>query len=234
MKCPCCKDIDLRATPASIAPFIVARTGCKPDCYTMQCLKCGFIFSSTRFTDEQMKRLYSDYRGAEYVSLREQFEPGYTKRNDKLLQPCAWVGKIEKIIKRNFGVPSSVLDWGGDTGLNSPFRDCKTLHIYDIGDKPMQYGKRVKRPNKYYDIISCASVLEHLPYPNRTVKKISKIDHGVIYFDVPTETQPRRVWHEHINVFNLSSLTVLLNGCGLKILEHHYLTNPSMLQVVCK
>jgi len=42
-----------------------------------------------------------------------------------------------------FGAKPRVLDWGGDTGVNTPFRSRAMQHdVYDISNRPMVEGAR--------------------------------------------------------------------------------------------
>ena len=230
-KCPCCNSNELRSKPAIFAPFIVARLKLSPLCNTMTCKVCGFVFVDVRYKKHHMKALYKDYRGAEYVALRELHEPGYTARNDKLLEPNTWKPDIEKFV-REYIEPETVLDWGGDTGINSPF-DNASLSVYDITRKELvPRARRVTRPRGHYDLIVCASVIEHIPNPMQMLKKISSVKHEYIYIDAPRESKRNRVWHEHINYFSRSSMRHLLDRCGLDVVGMRFTDN--LLQVVCR
>lgn len=234
-KCLCCGHAGLISTPATLAPFVAERTGVDQACHTLTCAYCGFSFLDIRFTDAQMFALYHDYRGPEYVEQRERHEHGYKARNDELSKPCSWKPKIETFLGQYATLPVKMLDWGGDTGINSPFEGNRELHIYDIGNKPVIDGAlKITEPRGYYDLIVCASVLEHLPDPAEVVSQISHIEHALIYFDVPVENRKRDRWHEHINVFNLYCLAILFKRCGVQVIDYQYLTDPSMLMVVCK
>jgi hypothetical protein len=130
-----------------------------------------------------------------------------------------------------------MLDWGGDTGLNTPFLGRLSLHhIYDISDKEaVPGGQRVDlskiRPADY-DLIVCSNVLEHVPYPDTTIRSMiaAMSPATVLYIEVPHEdlirfaaspeglVKRKKHWHEHINFFTPASVERLLQRCGLEVL----------------
>ena len=92
-------------SPAILMPFIAARTfgwhsvviddswGLKTIkngmaysiCNSLACRECNHLFLDIRFSDSEMSSLYQDYRGQDYVRLRDSFEPGYAIRNKALI-----------------------------------------------------------------------------------------------------------------------------------------------------
>ena len=80
--CPCCDRVTQTIMPAYLSQFVVWRTtGVKPESNVknllIQCDTCNFYFSDIRFTDEEIARLYKDYRGNEYNQMRLECEPNY-------------------------------------------------------------------------------------------------------------------------------------------------------------
>ena len=99
------------------------------------------LFLDMRFDDEEMAALYADYRGEAYTRERDRFEPGYAARNAIMLEGSAYIGQIEAILEPYLGAKPRVLDWGGDTGVNTPFRSRAMQHdVYDISNRPMVEG----------------------------------------------------------------------------------------------
>ena len=209
-----------------------------PLCNSLQCRVCGALFLDIRFTDSEMSLLYSGYRGEEYTELRERFEPGYRIRNSIIAHGATHIPKVETFLSAYVAPPLKILDWGGDTGLNTPFKSqSKVFHIYDISNRPAQPGAlRVEKNtvnNTNYDLIVLSHVLEHVPYPAKTMSDISSVmsKNTVLYIEVPQEDLVRlnpgstnmhtkkKHWHEHINFFNFfthESLNALLECCGLQ------------------
>jgi SAM-dependent methyltransferase len=133
------------------------------------------------------------------------------------------VPEIEKFLAPYLNFPIRVLDWGGDTGVNTPFKNS-SIEIYDISNTLVMYGKKIDNPLANYDLIVCANVFEHVPYPAdllADIKKIMRPD-TVLSIEVPLDEIPyqkKRHWHEHVNFFTPLSLEKLLTRCGLSIIN---------------
>ncbi len=206
-----------------------------PLCNSVQCASCGALFLDIRFSDAEMASLYTGYRGAQYTAMREYFEPGYAERNEIILGGATHIPQVEKFLSEHVTTPLAILDWGGDTGLNTPFRSRSSLfHIYEISDIPAIDGAfRVEKSTierTKYDLIVLAHVLEHVPDPAKIMEEIRSIMTGdtVLYIELPYEDLIRlnpgsrtlhtkkKHWHEHINFFTRESLTALLERCGMR------------------
>lgn len=256
--CLCCGGSDLVKSPAIIMPFVADRAlGYPPAlideswglntvpygyahsiCNTLGCLDCGFMFQDLRFSDAQMASLYDDYRGAEYTNLREKYEPGYRERNISLNHGISFHAEVESFLRPHLGLPINILDWGGDTGINTPFAaERSKLHIYDISNKSVIDGAKAvdleEIARNHYSLVVCSHVLEHVPYPEEILIKISEImgPDTVLYVELPAEkimlnsenikdiVRKKRHWHEHINFYSQNSLTALLDRSGFDILD---------------
>jgi len=257
-RCVACDGDRLGHVPAVLMPFVADRIfGWRPAeispewglrdipagmacsiCKTMMCEDCGMLFLDMRFDDEEMAALYADYRGEAYTRERDRFEPGYAARNAIMLEGSAYIGQIEAILEPYLGARPRVLDWGGDTGVNTPFRSRAMQHdVYDISNRPMVEGARsvdldtVKA--SVYDLIVSSHVLEHVPYPRESLREIANAmrQETILYVEVPHEEVVRlsenpaqrldrkRHWHEHINFFTPSALDAVFEDVGLSIIE---------------
>lgn len=255
-QCVCCGVGGLQPSPAILMPFVAHRVfGWRPVvidatwklrtiagghayaiCNSLYCKICEFLFLDIRFTDDELSRLYRDYRGHEYTTLREYYEPGYGQRNEELKNCTPYIDQVEDFISPYVVVKPRVLDWGGDTGVNSPFRGKNEfLHIYDISQKNVVSDARsVSREETLswkYDLIICSEVLEHIPYPSDMLMDIRERmgEQTFLYIEVPHEplmqcdvhdkVEQKKHWHEHINFFSLRALDNLLNACGFYVVE---------------
>lgn len=257
-RCVCCASDALQAAPAILMPFVAHRTfGWAPVaitaewglstipagmaysiCRSLQCDACGLLFLDIRFDDSEMGKLYDGYREEPYVALRDHYEPGYRLRNAGLNAGVASLDDAEAFLRPHLDGPARILDWGGDTGKNTPFKDDHALfHIYDISNKPVLPGARkVDRTQAQandYNLIICSNVLEHIPYPADVIDEIKQCMRPgtVLFIEVPLEALVRdavshagllhkkRHWHEHINFYTDASLEKLLNRCGLTVLD---------------
>lgn len=274
-QCVCCGSEELDRSPAVLMPFISHRVynwapveidaswglkTIKPGyayslCNSLQCQKCGFLFLDIRFSPQEMEYLYRDYRGVEYTQLREHYEPGYTNRNNELNKGINYLKEVENFLLPYTGTPSSILDWGGDTGINTPFSSsAKTVHIFDISEKSVipraQRVSRKEADQNDYDLIACCGVIEHVPYPEKLLNDIRSVmsKKSLLYVDAPFEKimhdkradacRQKKHWHEHINFFSEKSLEILADRCGLKIIAENKMrvssagTNVTAIQLI--
>lgn len=276
VQCICCRSNDLNSSMAVLMPFVADRIfGWKPVtineswglatislgnayalCKSLQCISCGHLFLDIRFSEDELVRLYKDYRGEQYNALREHYEPGYTQRNAMLNAGIGYIPDIEDFLKPHLDFPVSILDWGGDTGKNTPFQtQCSKFHIYDISNKELISGARIvskeeAKLNKY-QLIVCSNVLEHLPYPSDALEEIAQImqPDSILYIEVPFEDimkndaadsyLRKKHWHEHINFFSEKSLRSLVDFTGLQVLDLKILSATAggkavnLFQVAC-
>jgi hypothetical protein len=253
-ECIACGSFNIDSSPAFFMPFISHRAFNSPMsriskeitglrdildgyayqfCRSLYCRSCGHLASDIRFNDEQMRNLYRDYRGDDYLKLREFYEPGYIKRNSIFNHEYHYRDMVDSFILRYMEIyPKSALDWGGDTGINTPLKEqLKLHHIFDISNtEPVKGASLVNEdtiPNYLYDLVVCQHVLEHLPFPSQSIANLVKKINGdpFFYFEVPHEpimrktpthqTPNKKHWHEHINFYTEDSLAKLLLRCGL-------------------
>ena len=255
-RCVCCDSTRLAARPAILMPFIAHRVfGWEPVsvdatwgmrdvpqgiaqsvCCTLMCEDCGLLFLDMRFDDEEMAALYDDYRGAAYTATRDRFEPGYAARNTLFDDGSGYNDKVEALLAPLLPARPRVLDWGGDSGVNTPFRGRAAQHdIYDISGRPVIEGARAvdltaARANTY-DLIACCHVIEHVAHPHDILRDIADAmrDDTLLYLEAPYEDVVRlnddparrlaakRHWHEHINFFSAESVDALLRRVGLDV-----------------
>lgn len=275
--CVCCDNAHLRSSPAILMPFVSHRAmGWAPAeinetwglrtiksgtalsvCQTLACPTCGLIFLDIRFDDYEMDRLYAGYRDAEYVALRETYEPGYSKINAQLAEGGTYKHIVEAFLSPLLSQPISILDWGGDTGKNTPFTSSSNkIHIYDVSQREVISGasfvSKQQLIDRSYDLVVCSQVLEHTPYPKDIVAESSKYlkSSGIFYIEVPHEklfesTEPdihlqKRHWHEHVNFFSRESLFRLVETVGMKIIKFETCSIypnsewPKVHQIACK
>jgi len=208
-------------------------------CNSIFCDNCSLLFLDIRFDNFEMKQLYKDYRNDHYIKLRENYEPGYTERNNILSVQIHYMNLIEDFIRENTGDNfKTLLDWGGESGINTPFLNKLSVNkfLYDISRNKTIHNRIVSLDNiknKKFDLITCLHVFEHLPYPLQALKKLSLNlnDNGYIYIEVPKESimnenkidknilNNKKHWHEHINFFSIKSLSTLVKNAGLSLIN---------------
>lgn len=252
-RCICCDTQPLDRQPAVLMPFVAERalgwqaceitadwglrsipTGwAQALCSTLRCPACACVFLDMRFDGDEMGRLYRGYRGPDYEAQRERHEPGYADRNRRLLAGDEHIPAVEAFLRPWLPTAPAVLDWGGDTGQNTPLRRQASRHdVLDISGRPLVSGARaVRQPQGPYDLVVLAHVLEHVPEPQALLREVQTAlgDSTQLYVEVPFETlmqvcesdagawRGKRHWHEHINFFSAESLRQLLQRCGLQV-----------------
>lgn len=275
--CVCCGSADLAASPAILMPFIADRAfGWSPVviddswglktikngnaysiCKTLKCRRCEHIFCDIRFSDEEMSSIYMGYREKSYIELRDYYEPGYRERNNGLVQSITYKGDIEEFLSPLVDDPLTILDWGGDTGANTPFEKQRvSLDIFDISGKAVEGDARIvtreQATSSKYRLIVCSQILEHIPYPSDILFAVRDAmdEESILYIEVPYEELMRtdavdkenkkRHWHEHVNFYSKYSIDALLGNCGFNILKSNILVanvagnEVYILQVACR
>ncbi len=261
-RCVCCGHTTLDRQSAVLMPFLAQRalgwTPCEVTadwglrdlptghahalCSTLHCPRCGLVFLDMRFDDDEMARLYQDYRGAAYETQRAAFEPGYAERNQRLVGGDAHIPAVEDFLRPWLPARPAVLDWGGDTGLNTPLRRAARLHhVLDISGKtPVEGALAVHDAGgACYDLVVLSNVLEHVPEPASLVAQVAAALSGArLYIEVPFEAlmraaatdaqawQRKRHWHEHVNFFSDESLRRLLALQGLRVRDEVHIEVP--------
>lgn len=276
-QCPCCANRRLLCSPAILMPFVAHRVyGWKPVqidaswnlrtiphgtayalCNTLCCPRCGMIFLDLRFTPEELRRLYEDYRGRSYTRLRAHYEPDYRQKNPRLNAGHGYTKEIEDFLLPYLKKPIRLLDWGGATGVNTPFRhQARRIDIYDISEKNLLAGMhRVSKreaARRHYNLLVCSNVLEHTPYPAELLAEIKTVlrQDTILYLEVPWEElmrsgarsayKKKRHWHEHINFFSECSLERLIDAAGMVLLDQRRLktsvagSEALLLQMACR
>lgn len=274
-KCICCFSKNLRSCPAVLMPFISDRIfNWKPTLIeknwnlktikkgmvyslvnTLGCNNCGVMFLDIRFNKTQMSKLYDGYRNKEYIDLRNKYEPGYRKKNKLIKKQVIYFRDKEKFLKKNISEKKiknfKILDYGGNDGLNTPFKKYKKVSIFELNKKINSYNK--KKEN--FDLIVCTHVLEHEPHPTKLINKIKKNfmkKSSYLYLEIPIEkivydSHPKKPnilkkkhWHEHINFFTEESLVAMFKKTRLmvidKVVSHKYANGsfPAFWQILLK
>src|SRR5215467_12215037 len=93
-KCLICDGNSLSSHAAVFSPFIAKRIWDREPfpISIKKCRRCEFSFADTRFEEAEEKRLYEDYRGTRYQSIRQSCEPWYTPQFNARLS----TGTMEK------------------------------------------------------------------------------------------------------------------------------------------
>jgi hypothetical protein len=230
-KCVICEGAIVQLKRALVAPFLAERIWNRtPFCVGLvQCESCGFMFYNPRLDDDELHRLYNNYRTREYQQMRHASEVWYNaKFNTDLASPSSYEirrAKLAPILLKQLGQRkiNRILDYGGDRGdLVVSLLDGAEAFVYDISGIPAAAG--VTRTNDpagcEADLIISSNVLEHVGFPRLLVSEILKAapKEGLVYLEVPCEF-----------VFGLARISRRLAQIGVMAL-----TRPALAQYIIR
>ena len=236
-KCLACGSRDFNFERGAYAPWMAGRMlGYRPDERPVElptticdCRVCGLRFARMRPGDEEMKRLYRDYRGEAYNRDRICWEPSYAAIADKVGNPeLEWRGRMKALRELLKGIPkekkiAQVLDYGGGSGaFIPPMPDGVRKWVYDPGVKETVLGAELLGNLSDYepaDLVLCQHVLEHLPNPRAALEEIVGVTNQGAYLAlvVPDEIVQSRhstEVNEHLTWFTMVSLGALIEKVG--------------------
>lgn len=109
-------------------------------------------------------------------------------------------------------VPATVLDLGGGSGVETPFRGQVLVDIFHVNPvAAVEACTRIGRVVESFSLVVLAHILERVPDPIDLLTVAAEASIGFVFVVVPAEaegygTRPRlktvpllhRVWHEHI------------------------------------
>ncbi len=197
--CIICNSQNLKKHNAIVVPFIADRIFHKKAFHTwlLKCKSCDMEFFDLRFEHDEMKRLYSDYRGENYIKQRNKYEPWYTKKlNDSLFAKSkTWHVRQTSLVKMALDYEpeiesriNSILDFGGDKGqLISGIFNRTRKYVYEISNVELLPGvEKAEYPSKIkYDFIVCSNVFEHVSFSQESVRLMYEMgsEQSVLYLE---------------------------------------------------
>jgi SAM-dependent methyltransferase len=150
----------------------------------------------------------------------------------------SYLSEVENFLRPLLPKNLRVLDWGGDTGVNTPFKAAENcIHVFDISEvSPLPGISSVnfeEALRHQYDLVVCSNVLEHTPHSAATLAEISQVmnENSVLYLEVPYEVhmksyvtgverlRAKRHWHEHVNFYTDTALHSLVKRASLSIIS---------------
>lgn len=229
-RCLLCGSPADRSCPATLAPFVAARTGAAaPDGFALlACDACDFAWFSHRFDDQENARLYDGYRGAAYTAARKRWEPAYGDEPGHLGDETAAIRQARVEATRSVCVgavpsPSRVLDYGGGS---EPWLARGVFPNADVALHDLAGG--LLEEAAAFDLVIASQVLEHVSDPLATLADAARFvaPRGWLYVDIPvgpsplatflSRTEPA-VCHEHVSYFTPRSLQIALVRAGFAV-----------------
>lgn len=205
-----------------------------------ECKTCGLLTVHPRLSREESANYYPD----DYISYPQAIEdePSWFRRLDRgygIRKRC------QPILKR-VRTPGKILDIGCATGvfLNGMRRygwDCygvePSAHAAEYARNRFGlnitngYLDDIEFPEGYFDVITLWDVVEHLPDPLQSLKKIRYLlkPGGWLVLSLPNTLAWERYWFKeywagwdiprHYNMFSPQTIGLLLKKCDFKTME---------------
>jgi len=204
------------------------------------CEHCSFIQTSVPFHEDDIMRLYLDYRSPAYNRQRIQWEPEYAAIAASVgfdpVEVCTRTAALRAFLSKELRTadPITLLDYGGSDGRFIPDIPGSKF-VYEISNiEPVPGVTRIKSESELgtYSLVLLAHVTEHVPHPLNLVRKLSAYVEpgGHLYIETPQEIpDPQRdelrngasrfdiPIHEHINSYCVPAVAALLEAAGFTI-----------------
>jgi hypothetical protein len=226
---------------AAIPMSLLSRASSSHTFAEMQiCKDCEFIQTRNPFRDDDIMRLYRDYRSDSYNRERIQYEPSYSSIAAQVGQDQTEISNrvrsLNAFLHRNLGSrqPATILDYGGADGKFLPdYPGSKS--VYEVSEiQPVAGVTRIHDESKLglYSLVLLSHVIEHATHPVDLVRKVASYvePDGYLYLETPQEIDDRdRVAlregsvqfdigiHEHINSYCIPAVSALLKSSGLSV-----------------
>lgn len=216
--CPCCGNGHQRTMEyAVIAPWIRSLTSVRRrTCRLLRCDSCQSAWFDFDYTETELHKIYSDYRGSSYVALRNRWE-GYTIQTNNILESESNFQEdrrhlISSLVQDKFGLDfsrvSTVVDYAGAHGIViHNWTKIRNRYVVEISQAVVLPGirrvDRISEVSSPIDILLFLGILEHLGDPATflSARVTEIIDHmkqfpaqncPIIAFEVPSGIPHKR------------------------------------------
>jgi 2-polyprenyl-3-methyl-5-hydroxy-6-metoxy-1,4-benzoquinol methylase len=225
---------------------------------TVICEKCSLIYINPRPTELAMASFYKNHYRNFYESIDVPTETYIT--NGPFLPRAKFVYQLLKPFLPN---ANNLLDVGCAEGtlLKLIEQNNPTIETYGIepSDGFGNFAKNqlngavfiggyqefvIQNKNHKYDIITSTHVLEHILQPKEFITSLKSMMHekSVLYIEVPNITNNNltgigSIHLGHVSSFDPVTLKLLLNLCGLEIINFYTEGLPALtpaMGVICK
>jgi hypothetical protein len=206
------------------------------------CSQCEFVQTALPFHDDDIMRLYEDYRSETYNAERIHYEPSYASLTSQVGLAAQEITVRRTASKRFLDTAlspnelSTILDYGGSDGRFIPDLPGSKFVFEVSAVSPVPGVTRVEKESDLskYSIVLLAHVIEHVPHPLTLIRSVCKYIEpgGYLYIEVPQELTdgflhklqegacPTDLYiHEHINYYSSSAVRQLLASAGLELVS---------------
>jgi SAM-dependent methyltransferase len=205
------------------------------------CAHCSFIQTKLPFHEEDVMRLYADYREPSYHHERTKYEPSYAAIAAAVGYDEVEIGTrtaaLNDFLRRALPAADSfttMLDYGGSDGRFLPNLPGAKF-VYDVSKvDPLPGIARINAELDLgtYSLVLLAHVTEHLVHPLKLVRKLHSYVEpgGYLYIETPQEVSDEQRkgliegWlkmqlgiHEHLNYYCVPAVSALLESAGFEV-----------------
>lgn len=204
------------------------------------CKRCSFIQTRIPFHEDDLKRLYVDYRSPAYHQERIHYEPEYAAIAAAVgydpMEIHARTTALNAFLQPQLPAANqrTILDYGGSDGRFIPDISGAKF-VYDISNvDPLPGVTRIQSESELltYSLVLLAHVTEHVTHPLNLVRKLSEYVEpgGYLYIETPQETTDEQRTelrsgvarldlgiHEHINYYCVPAVAALLEASGFAV-----------------
>jgi len=235
MKCPLCNNINTENVFFEANYFFA--TGKKVLDFSLElCRDCNFLFQSSAYSEEYNSIIATIYKG---FYKNEKFK--FPNRSDENLHA------LEMIVSNFFQTQNAnILEIGSNRGDLLYLLQEKMPNTNVLGVEPTKFNNLIVPTisgffskdlfSNKFDVIVMQHVLEHIKDPKNMVDDIFDLLNvdGLLYIEVPyinksLENGIEDFSLEHINYFNMFSLSKLLNK--FEIVDHN---RENFLRIIAK
>ena len=226
LRCPICS-----GTASGFKRFAQVPTELANLAYKI-CERCGLVLQTPRLRESWLRRFYE---GSYHVHMHGQHEPsGKTEwvETRRAIQHATFVRHHLSSIRKH-------LDIGSSTGkLMEVMADQYRSESYGIEpasafrQRSRQAGHQVvarlaeldDRHKNSYDLVSLSHVLEHLPEPTETLRRIREewlVDGGHLLVEVPNLFGHLSFEISHLAAYTRDTLSRILSAAGFAVVDLH-------------
>lgn len=199
------------------------------------CPRCGLIYLSPTFDEEELRRLYShsgwlEMRGdLEALAARSSVSLDDVEARGRAFRPHFVRSRVERFVRGPIG---KMVDYGGGDGLylGGLAAPERRRFVYDVAlPDPLQPGiegisrEEELRAQAPFDLVLTMNTMEHVTHPGEVIRLFREITKpgGHVYVEVPYEFSglvftKKVTLNYHINFFSKLSLENLFRLHGFR------------------
>lgn len=168
---------------------------------------------SVQLMIKQLKKLLTPNESNRHSWVKEKLSK--VKKNSNILDAGCGTQRYRKYCKHLQYFSQDFGQYTGDgTGLQ--ISDWKYGNLDYIGDI-----WEINETDKKFDVVLCTEVMEHIPYPNETIKEFSRVikTGGEIILTAPFASLPHMRPYYYYSGFSIEWYEFILKENGFEVLE---------------